>query len=170
MPTYTVHAPPPKKGDAASAPERFRFVRDGFHFWAFVLPPLWLLVHRLWLAFVLFVVFYGLIAVGLASAGASLNAQLTVGLLIGLLMGFEVASIQRWTLTRRGWKTLGFVIGDDEEMAERHFYAEWSKRAAQAPAPAAPAEAAPDYSAPVRRGPPTGSDVIGLFPEPGTQR
>ena len=26
------------------------FVRDGFHFWAFLLAPLWLLVHRLWLA------------------------------------------------------------------------------------------------------------------------
>ena len=50
MPTYTVHAPPPRKGEAATKPERFVFVRDGFYFWAFVLAPFWLLVHRLWLA------------------------------------------------------------------------------------------------------------------------
>ena len=56
MPTYTVHAPPPRKGETASAPERFVFVRDGFHFWAFVLAPLWLLLHRLWLAFAIYLV------------------------------------------------------------------------------------------------------------------
>ena len=33
-------------------PERFVFVRDGFHFWAFLLAPLWLLWHRLWLVLV----------------------------------------------------------------------------------------------------------------------
>ena len=49
MPTFTVHAPPPKIGDSAADPERFVFVRDGFYFWAFVLAPLWLLLHRLWL-------------------------------------------------------------------------------------------------------------------------
>ena len=25
---------------------RFVFVRDGFHFWAFLLAPLWMLRHR----------------------------------------------------------------------------------------------------------------------------
>ena len=49
MPTYTIHAPPPKAGVTESDPERFLFVRDGFYFWAFLLAPLWLLLHRLWL-------------------------------------------------------------------------------------------------------------------------
>ena len=51
MTTYTVHAPPPRQGETTSAPERFVFVRDGVHVWAFLLAPLWLLAHRLWLAF-----------------------------------------------------------------------------------------------------------------------
>ena len=50
MPTFTVHEPPPRKSESVANPERFVFVRDGFYFWAFVLAPLWLLVHRLWLA------------------------------------------------------------------------------------------------------------------------
>jgi hypothetical protein len=169
MPTYTVHAPPPRKSETTSAPERFRFVRDGFHFWAFVLPPAWLLVHRLWLALVIYVVGYALLGGALAYIGATANVQLFVGALIGLLMGFEVSSIRRWTLSRRGWKTLGFVVGEDAEMAERRFFAEWAKRPAPAPeTPPAPGE--PVYSMPVRRGPPTGHDVLGLFPEPGGSR
>src|ERR1700712_5643465 len=46
MPVYTVHAPAADDGEA----DRFTFVRDGFHFWAFVFGPLWLARHRLWLA------------------------------------------------------------------------------------------------------------------------
>ena len=61
MPTYTVHAPPPHHGETTSAPERFVFVRDGFHFWAFLLAPLWLLLHGLWLALVIYVVGYGVV-------------------------------------------------------------------------------------------------------------
>jgi Protein of unknown function (DUF2628) len=162
MPTYTVHEPPSRKSESVASPERFAFVRDGFHFWAFVLAPAWLLLHRLWLVFVIYVGAYVLLGVALVLLGVSGSAQVLVGLLIALLMGFEAASLWRWTLTRRGWKTLGFVIGEDAEIAERRFYAEWAKRAGDAPA--APPE--PRYTTPVRRGPPSGNDVIGLFPEP----
>src|SRR6202012_3676136 len=51
MPVYTVHAPAaPDPGVVAT--DRFAFVRDGFHFWAMVFGPLWLLAHRLWLGVV----------------------------------------------------------------------------------------------------------------------
>jgi hypothetical protein len=143
------------------------FVRDGFHFWAFVLAPLWLLLHRLWLALLIYVVGYGALSVGLAFARVSSSIQLVVALLVALLMGFEASSIWRWTLNRRGWATLGFVVAEDAEMAERRFFAEWQKHAADAPSVPV---SEPRYSAPVRRGPPSPSDVIGLFPEPGGQR
>jgi len=169
MPTYTVHAPPPRQDEATSAttgaPERFRFVRDGFYMWAFLLAPLWLLLHRLWLAFVIYIVCYGLVSAGLVFVRAPASTQFLVGLLIALLMGFEASSVWRWTLSRRGWTTLGFVVGEDAEMAERRFFAEWSKQAEKASA-----TPEPKYSTPVRRGPPSASDVIGLFPEPGAQR
>jgi len=169
MPTYTVHAPPPRQGETMSAPERFLFVRDGFHVWAFVLAPLWLLLHRLWLAFVVYAVGYGLIGVGLALLRASANIQFLVGLLVALLVGFEASSIWRWTLARCGWITLGFVVGENAELAERRFFAEWSKHAANASVILSASHES-RYSMPVRRGPPSPSDVIGLFPEPGAQR
>src|SRR5215831_19104968 len=169
MPTYTVHAPRPRQGETTSAPERFLFVRDGFYVWAFLLAPLWLLLHRLWLAFVIYVLGYVLVEIGLATLRASPNTHLAIGLLIALLIGFEASSIWRWTLGRRGWTTLGFVIGEDAEVAERRFFGEWSRRVTKVSAsPATSPE--PKYSTPVRRGPPSSTDVIGLFPEPGAPR
>ena len=165
MPTFTVHAPPPKAGETASDPQRFLFVRDGFHVWAFLLAPLWLLAHRLWLALLGYVVANALLGGAFYVVGAAAWLKFLGGLLIALLVGLEAATLWRWTLTRRRWQMLGFVIGDDEESAERRFFAEWAKRA-----PAASAAPEPQYSTPVRRGPPSGSDVIGLFPEPGGQR
>jgi hypothetical protein len=169
MPTFTVHAPPPREGEKTSAAERFLFVRDGFYFWAFVLTPLWLLLRRLWLAFMIYVIGYGSIVIGLGLLRASASAQLLVGLLTALLIGFEASSIWRWTLIRRGWSMLGFVVGDDAETAEQRFFTEWNKRAANIE-PAQPPSIEPKYSIPVRRGPPSPADVIGLFPEPGAQR
>src|SRR5215510_12646808 len=166
MPTYTVHAPSPREGETMSAPERVVFVRDGFHFWAFLLAPLWLLLHRLWLAFVIYVLSLGLIGIGLALLRAPGSTQFLAVFLIALFMGFEASTIWRWTLTRRGWRTLGFVVGEDGEIAEQRFFAEWTKRITSTNA----ASVDPKYAPPVRRGPPSPSDVIGLFPEPGAQR
>jgi hypothetical protein len=168
MPTYTVHAPPPRQDETTSAPERFVFVRDGFHFWAFLLAPLWLLLHGLWLAFVIYIVGSGVATVGLVFLHASAIVQFLVGLLITLLIGFEASSIWRWTLARRSWTTLGFVVGEDAEIAEQRFFSEWTRRAAALSPP--PNSVETGYTAPVRRGPPSPSDVIGLFPEPGAQR
>ena len=173
MPTFTVHQPPPRKGESAADPERFAFVRDGFHFWAFVLAPLWLIARRLWLVLVLYVLVTIAVDIGLALLGASTTAQVMVSLAIALLVGLEASTLRRWTLQRRKWKMLGFVVGDDEESAERRFYAAWAKEmASPSTPPAAPASVAsqPVYAAPVRRGPPSASDVIGLFPEPGSPR
>jgi hypothetical protein len=171
MPTYTVHEPPPRqgeKGESVASPERFVFVRDGFYFWAFVLAPVWLLLRRLWLALVIYLVFSGVLGFALSWLRVSTGLQFLAEVMVALGVGFEAASIWRWTLTRRGWKTLGFVVSEDQEMAERRFYAAWSERTpAKAAAPPSPP---PQYAAPVWRGPPQPSDVIGLFPEPGGSR
>jgi len=54
MPVFTVHAPVDALRRADT--DRFVFVRDGFHFWAFVFGPLWLIWHRLWWALLAYVV------------------------------------------------------------------------------------------------------------------
>lgn len=163
MPTFTVHAPP-RESETGSNPDRFVFVRDGFHFWAFALAPLWMLRHRLWLVLALYLTLSGALAVALFAIGAPGPARWVIALLLGLLTGFEAASLRRWTYARRGWNTLGMVVAADDELAERRFFADWLARAPDT-APAAPA-----FARPVRRGAPSASDIIGLFPEPGGGR
>jgi hypothetical protein len=86
-------------------------------------------------------------------------------LLVALLIGFEASSIWRRKLAWKKWKMLGFVVGEDAEAAEQRFFSEWTKRKSEMPAQP-PAPPVPQFSTPVRRGPPSPSDVIGLFPEP----
>jgi len=105
-----------------AATDRFAFVRDGFHFWAALLGPLWLAWHRLWLALIGWIVIMIAIDVGMARLGAGGTAIFLTNVLIALLTGFEASSIRRWTLSRRNWRQLDIVVADNQESAERRFF------------------------------------------------
>ncbi len=100
MAVYTVHEPPLKRDETAPDPERFVFVRDGFSFWAFLLAPLWMLRHRLWLVFTCYIIVVIALQVGLRALGASSTVMAVVSLLIALLVGLEAATLRRFTLSR----------------------------------------------------------------------
>ena len=106
-------------------------MRDGFHFWAFVLAPVWLLVRQLWLAFFIYVVADDRRRCRARSLPARrLTCRRTATIVIALLIGFEASTIRRWTLTRRRWKNLGFVVAEDREIAERRFFARVDRKRA----------------------------------------
>jgi hypothetical protein len=162
MSIYTVHVPPAESSD--QNPERFVFVRDGFSFWAFLLGPLWMLWHRLWLAFVGYVAVAVLLQIALYLIGASGVVTFTAGVLLALLVGFEAATLRRMTLARRRWNNVGTVVADGVEAAERRFFDAWLHGEPRRPAsPAAPVE-------PMGAGPARASEIIGLFPQPGGSR
>jgi Protein of unknown function (DUF2628) len=173
MAVYTVHEPPPKADQLQPDPERFVFVRDGFSFWAFVLAPLWMLRHRMWLVFIGYLVVAIALQVALSLIGASATVMTVVTVLLSLLVGFEAATLRRFTLGRRRWTNVGIVVGDDTETAERRFFDAWVDRGgsdsvAWASAPAA--ASATVLTPPLTRRPSVSPDVIGLFPEPGASR
>jgi Protein of unknown function (DUF2628) len=166
MPTYTAHSPPPKAGETQIAPERFVFVRDGFHVWAFLLTPFWLLWRRLWLAFALYLLASVVLAVGLRLIGADSIVQFVAGFLVSLLIGFEASSLLRRKLAWKRWSMLGFVIGEGIEMAEHRFFAEWAKetnKGAGKATPVSPAAPQPNPIMPMRQD--ASPAIIGLFPE-----
>ncbi len=172
MAIYTVHEPPLRAAESAADPQRFVFVRDGFHVWAFLLTVFWMLRHRLWLALLAYLALVIGIEVALLLAGVDAGGRILVFVLIKLLVGLEAGTLRRLTLTRRGWKNIGVIGGHGLEDAERRFFAEWTKR--QAAQPASPASAAPPppgapLPPPLTRAPQL-PPVIGLFPEPGAQR
>ena len=181
MAIYTVHQPPLNSDQSAPDPERFAFVRDGFSFWAFLLAPLWMLRHRLWLVFVGYVILAIALQIGLRSIDASSPVTVTVGALLALLVGFEAATLRRFTLARRRWDNVGIVVGSDLESAERRFFDAWFRgtlvgdawsggvRHASFP-PATAVSILPKRQASSQASSQTASEVIGLFPEPGAPR
>jgi hypothetical protein len=164
MPVYTVHEPPRDdsdlEADALAHTTRFVFVRDGFHFWAFLLAPLWMLRHRMWLECIAYLLLLGALTFGLVRLGVAGSAGLWVALLLSLLVGMEAPSMRRWKLSRRGFADVGLVVGDDRESAERRFFDGWVARDRDADRPASAAPPSPF-------GRPASSDIVGLFPQPG---
>jgi len=156
MPVYTVHEPPRRDDDALAHTSRFAFVRDGFHWWAFLLAPFWMLRHRMWLEFIAYLLIVGGIAYGLSRLGAEGGAAAWIGVLIGVLVGMEASSLRRWKLARRGFENVGLVVGEDLEDAERRFFDGWTAQEERPPAPPPPPFVRTSAA----------SDIIGLFPQP----
>jgi hypothetical protein len=172
MPVYTIHAPRHVGLETSAGADRFVFVRDGFHFWAFVAGLVWLVWHRLWWALFGYIAISIVGEVVLSALGAGAGTRFTVMLLFALLMGFEAASLRRWTLSRGNWRQVDVIVGDNRDAAERRFFDRWSAARGTgvnypADRPAPPRGTAPSFSRP-----PSGShdDIIGLFPQSGATR
>jgi Protein of unknown function (DUF2628) len=172
MAVYTVHQPPLKKYEAAPDPVRFAFVRDGFSFWAFLLGPLWMLRHRMWLVLLGYIVVTIAMQMGLRMVGASSGGSVFAAFMLALLVGMEAGTLRRFTLSRRKWRQVGTIVGSDRDTIERRFFDAWvrgetlapiSPAVAQAASPVAASTTAPRSASPA-------PDVIGLFPQPGAHR
>ena len=166
MAVYTVHQPPARYADPLPAAERIVFVRDGFSFWAFLIAPLWMLWHRMWLVLLGYVVVLAAVDTALSAIGASRTAMSVIGLLISLLVGLEASTFRRLSLRRRGFRNIGIVSGADREDAERRFFGSWLDDAGPARGRVPPASLSASPPAHVSRT----ADVTGLFPQPGAHR
>lgn len=116
MAVYVVMEPPGDAGQADGA----RLIRDGFSWMAFILPPLWLLWHRLWIEALLAFVALGLLMVLGELAGFGL-AGWSLTLLVSLYVGLEGHAMRVNALRRRGWRDWGVVSADRCEDAEARY-------------------------------------------------
>ncbi|WP_439572914.1 DUF2628 domain-containing protein [Phreatobacter sp.] len=163
--SYTVHVPPPKAGrdeDVAT-----QFVADAFSWVAFLMPWLWFLWHRMWLATLGYLVLMAAIMAAAITLGVTPNAGVAVAAAFNLLVGLEATNIRRRKLRWLGYEEAGVVVARNREEAERRWFTE--QAAGRAPAsppdrPAAFTPAAPmaSASAPASA---SGSGIIGLFPD-----
>jgi hypothetical protein len=150
MPIYTVHEPPRRDDELLAHTARFRFVRDGFHFWALLL------------ALIAYLLLIGGMTFALRRLGIEESAGGLVWFLTSLLVGIEASSLLRWKLARRGYENLGVVVAEDQDIAERRFFDGWvSENGRLATPSAAPPPAGPS---PFER--PASSEIVGLFPQP----
>ena len=111
-----------------------------------ILPSLWLLWHRQFLAAI--AVFALQVAIGWnRGENGFLLAELVLPLLLGLFVALEGPSLRAWKLKRKGWRESAVVLAGDEREAEIRYYA----GAAQAQADlAASMPAVDEPEAPVR--------------------
>ncbi len=84
-------------------------VREGFSWGALCLGPIWLALHRAWIAAVLTLAATILVIV-LASGGAT--AALLTALIV--LLGLSGNDLRRWSLDRRGFLLAQVVVARDE--------------------------------------------------------
>ncbi len=120
MAIYVVMEPPGSKGTEATTGAVL--VRDAFALVAFLLPPLWLLWHRLWIeAALAFAAGVGLTALG-EVAGLGLTGA-ALSLLVSLYVGLEGAALRLNALARRGWRQWGVVEAASRDEAEIRYVA-----------------------------------------------
>jgi hypothetical protein len=150
MTVYTVHL----QGEDA---ETASFVPESFAWRAFVFPPLWLLWHRLWLAFALWCVVCAILVA--APLHLPFLAKELSFLLIAFLCGLEGQQWRRQKLLRQGKRIAAIVSGDTRDDAEIHFFHRWAEHVPSTAAePAHRVASQPIFSAT--------ETPFGLFPEP----
>lgn len=154
MARYVVMEPP---ADAKATDARI--LRDGFAVLGFLLPPLWLLWHRLWLAaLVAFGLMLGLSAFGEATGMPIVGSLLS--LLVSLFVGLEGREMAIAGLRRRGWSEVAAFEAEGLADAEiRYAYAD-----GRADEPTAARHPMPEARMSPR---PAGGPALGLLSYPG---
>jgi len=147
MVIYSVLEPPDAPADRLESAEELVFVRDGFSFYAAALPPVWMLVKRMWLELAIYMGAAGLIAWAASSAGQTELGN-AILLAVQIIFGFESGALHSASLERRGWRPVGTVSGRNREDCERRFLEVWLPTRTEIPRPAA-------GSAPVAAAPPS---------------
>ncbi|MEX0840037.1 MAG: DUF2628 domain-containing protein [Parvibaculum sp.] len=164
MRIYTVHELPGAPLDGTG----IVLVKEGFSFPAFLFSWIWLLWHRLWIAFALWI---ALIIVVSAIAQNLIGAEgaAICSLALQFLLGFEAGDIRRWTLERNGYRMAGLAGGGNLEEAERAFFAKWDRplklEPTEPPKPIWPRRAAQASDSAKRDA--NADEVLGLFPKAG---
>ncbi len=166
MQTYTVFEPRVGPEDIEERAGKLIFVKEGFSFWAFVAPALWLLVNRVWWGLLAYLVLAGAVIGALTAIGANEQVVFWGGLVINLLFGFEARDLYRGSLERKGFGLIGVVSGPSLEACERRFLQEWLPEAhgqrSRLMAMSATGAPGPGMASRV-----LGDPVIGMFPAHG---
>lgn len=170
MATYLVFEPADGVRTQANA-ERVVFLHERFSVFAFVFTPLWLLRHRLWLGFLVWLVLFIAITATGNLVGFGPYSALAAMYFPAFLFGLEGINLRARKLMRKGYRDAGVVIAEDIETAEQRFFETWKNAPASEPLksdyPYAPNAAPPAYPDTKLAVAPAEQQVIGMFPTPG---
>jgi hypothetical protein len=152
--------------------ERVVFLRERFAAFAFVFTPFWLLRHRLWIWFFVWLI----LSIAIAMIGNLLGfgpfAALAAMYFPSLVFALEGTNLRARKLLRSGYREAAVVIADDLETAELRFFQTWknaqaSSEPVKSDFPYAPNAVPPAYPETKLAIASTEQNVIGMFPTPG---
>lgn len=158
MASFVVMEPPVR--DRA---EKAVLVRDGFHFFGFLVPFVWFAFHRMWREAVVALV--AAVALSVAGSYAGLGgATGWLSLLVGIYVGLEGSALRIASLKRSDWSEWGVVEARNAADAEIRYLAD---RDVIADTETPPRVIAPwSRSAPAAR---HSGPALGLFGYPGAK-
>ena len=153
---------PPEDGQ-----ERTVLIRDGFHFFAFLVPFIWLLVHRLWIEAGLALA--AALAIGALGSLTGFGAVAPVlSLLVGIYVGLEGAALRVAALQRRGWREWGIVEADNPRDAEIRYVTGLAAEGSEdAPVAADATQPQLPFGRPVNHQPRASGPALGMLGYPG---
>jgi Protein of unknown function (DUF2628) len=138
--------------------ERAAFVKQGFHWEAFLLTPIWAARRQLWRALVFWIIWVAVLA-GIAVA-LQLNREIVALLyLVGAsAFGLEGDQLEQSHLAEAGFALRSFAFGASSREAEEIFFDGPAKDFAPPP------PVSGEHQASAAAGPAAAIDLLGLFP------
>ena len=125
MLVYTVYEPPAPAPTLDLRADSLVFVKEGFSMPAFLLGPIWLATHRLWLGLMLYIAavlaLLGLFQI-LPGGNSAVGGVLA---LASFAFSLEASAIRHWGLVRRGYHMIGAAAGATFEDCEHRFFTGW---------------------------------------------
>ncbi len=125
MKIYTVHKPIVSSQDPLDQADELIFVREGFSWFAFLLPLIWLIYQKLWVELVVYFIIVMLFQSLILYFGVGESLSLYFTLFINLIFGFESNNIRRWNLDRADYQMVGSVCGRNQKESEIKFFSHW---------------------------------------------
>jgi hypothetical protein len=119
---FTVHIPPHAVGQEQDQHVDTVFIPDASSLMALIFPFVWLIWHRLWWAFLFYVLLMVALFVLMIGDFSLLASAITF--IPGLFLYLEGQELRRKKLARQGWKMMGTVEGQDMASAEYRYFHE----------------------------------------------
>lgn len=143
-------------------------VREGFSFWAFLMPVLWCAYHRAWRPLGMLVVASAVFAVLFSEMALNNKAlMLVMDALVALFIGLAAADLRGAALQRQGFDLVNVVVADKEDTALlRHLEQGFVVSKQRPDVPVGDIETAmSNFNADLAHASYRRSAILGLFPE-----
>ena len=122
MKTFTVHYPPESGVSMTGLARDAILVKEGWCWPAFLIPFIWLLYNRMWIALAVYVAVELALAGIIAGLGAPDAFALVCSLAVSIILGLEGNNLYRWSLERRRYRQHAIITAANLVEAEHRFF------------------------------------------------